>query len=141
MRSAAPHGKALRRYKRDCGFQHRDSSGTEKEMDMKALTTEQFDKHVIGEKRACLVMFSMADCWICGLVEPVLHDIEESGDYADRFEFFEIDVKANRDLFKEKLGLRGVPQVFFFKDGEVAGKLVGEKSEADYREKIESILA
>ncbi len=105
---------------------------------MENLNAVEFDEKVFDDGEKCLVLFSRKDCHVCKEVHPMLEEIEE--DYEDsEFGFYHIDVDEQKDLF-QRFALKGVPQVLFFDDGELVGKLAGKQDEDEYTDKIDEII-
>ena len=105
---------------------------------MKDLDAMEFQERVYDDGEPCLVLFSRKDCHVCQEVHPMLEEIEE--EYRDsEFGFYHVDVDEEKDLF-QKMALKGVPQVLFFQDGELVGRLSGKQDEEAYLEKIDGIL-
>lgn len=104
---------------------------------MQKLNSDLFDEIVYDEGETCLVIFSRQSCHVCQEVKPMLLEIAE--EYGDKFGLYYVDVEEEKGLFK-KFSLKGVPQVMFFKDGELYGKLAGKKEEEEYKEKIDEMI-
>lgn len=100
---------------------------------MEILNAVEFQEKVYDEGETCLVLFSRRDCHVCQEVHPMLEDI--ASDYGDEdFGFYHVDVDDQKDLF-QRMALKGVPQVLFFRDGEMVGRLSGKQDEEAYIEK------
>lgn len=105
---------------------------------MEQLNAAEFQEKVYDDGEACLVLFSRKDCHVCQEVHPMLEEI--STEYAgDDFGFYNVDVDEQKDLF-QKMALKGVPQVLFFRDGEMIARISGKQDEDKYIEKIDEIL-
>lgn len=105
---------------------------------MQDLNAAEFDEKIYDDGEKCLVIFSRKDCHVCKEVHPMLADIEE--DYkGEDFGFYHVDVDDQKDLF-QKFALKGVPQVLFFDDGELVGKIAGKQDEDAYTDKIDEII-
>lgn len=104
---------------------------------MKALDQNSFDEVIYDECTPCLVIFTRKSCHVCQSVKPKLAELEE--DYGTDFGFYSVDVEEQPRLF-QRFGLKGVPHVMFFKDGEFTARLSGEKAIEAYEEQIKSIL-
>lgn len=77
-------------------------------------------------------------CGPCQMIAPLIDEL--STEYADRVQIGKCDVDANTDL-PGQFGVRNIPTILFFnKEGELAGKLVGPQSKAALQEAIEALL-
>ena len=82
--------------------------------------------------------FTRKTCHVCQAVHPKLEELEE--DYKGKFGFYEVDVEEQRNLF-QRFSLKGVPQILFFKDGEVVSKKAGDHDIEEFEDKINEIIA
>ena len=77
------------------------------------------------EKESLLVVDCMASwCGSCKLVTPLIDQLAET--YRERVNVMKIDFDANKQVPK-RFGLKGMPAVMFFKDGELMETLTGVK--------------
>ena len=63
-------------------------------------------------------------CGPCKLVAPLMDQLAE--EYGDRAKVFKLDLDANKAVAK-RFGIRSIPAVMFFKQGELAETVVGAK--------------
>jgi thioredoxin len=91
------------------------------------VTTETFDRDVIERSRALpiVVDFWAAWCGPCRMLGPALE--AEAGKRADRLELVKIDVDAEPEI-AARYGIRGIPTVAVFRDGEPVTGFVGAVS-------------
>lgn len=76
-------------------------------------------------KESLLVVDCMASwCGSCKLVTPLIDQLADA--YGDRANVMKIDYDANQQIPK-RFGLKGMPAVMFFKDGELVETLTGVK--------------
>ncbi|MEO1300436.1 MAG: nucleoside monophosphate kinase [Cyanobacteria bacterium J06636_16] len=76
-------------------------------------------------KESLLVVDCMASwCGSCKLVTPLMDQLADA--YRDRVNVMKIDFDANKEIPK-RFGLKGMPAVMFFKDGELLETLTGVK--------------
>ncbi|MEM8805874.1 MAG: thioredoxin family protein [Cyanobacteria bacterium P01_G01_bin.38] len=76
-------------------------------------------------KESLLVVDCMASwCGSCKLVTPLIDQLADA--YGDRANVMKIDYDANKQVPK-RFGLKGMPAVMFFKDGELVETLTGVK--------------
>ena len=95
-----------------------------------SLNKESFEKK-LKDNKVVLVDFWAAWCGPCRMLSPVIDDVEN---------LFPNNVgKVNVDEEKElavKYGIRSLPTVVFFKDGEVMERIPGVSSKSTYIDKL-----
>jgi thioredoxin 1 len=106
-------------------------------MIIKKVTSNTLIEAINDRQIPILVIFSRENCHVCQEVVPKVEDISKK--YEGKISFYYVDVETDKSLFK-KLFLRGVPQLVFFKNGELCGKLAGNLEEEDIEEKINDLL-
>lgn len=84
--------------------------------------------------------FTATWCGPCRMLAPILEGM--SAEYpSDKVKFYKIDVDDNRDLAM-KFQISAVPAVGFCKDGRLEPSLlVGVRSKAEYKQRIDALLA
>ncbi|MCC2163321.1 thioredoxin [Brotaphodocola catenula] len=88
----------------------------------KKFTTENFSTEVLASDKVVLVDFYADWCGPCRMVAPVVEQIAE--EYADRAVVGKLNVDENEEI-AVRYGVMSIPTLIAFKNGEVAGKLVG----------------
>ena len=76
-------------------------------------------------------------CCPCRMVGPIIDEIH--GDYEGKAVVGKVDVDSNQE-FAAKYGVRNIPTVLLFKNGEVIDKQVGVAPKNVYSEKIDAAL-
>ncbi len=100
------------------------------------ITSENFEK-LKGGSQPLVVDFWATWCGPCRMVAPVIAKLAEKHD--GQIAVGKCDVEENEDLAAE-FGIRNIPTILFFKNGEVVDKIVGAVSEAKLDEKFQTLL-
>lgn len=92
---------------------------------------------ILASSRLVLVDFWASWCGPCRMLSPIVDDI------AKEFEGKIEVAKCNIDDAEEvaaKYGIRSIPTLLFFKDGEVVDKTVGFVNKAEIEKRINNLL-
>ncbi|MDY7049319.1 MAG: thioredoxin [Microcystis panniformis WG22] len=76
-------------------------------------------------------------CGPCKLVAPLIDRLAD--DYRDRAKVFKLDLDNNKPVAK-RFGIRSIPAVMVFKQGELIETLVGVKPYEEFTEAVERQL-
>ena len=87
-----------------------------------AITAADFDAIVKSETRPVLVDFWANWCGPCRALGPIVEEIAE--EKADTLAVYKCDVDAESAL-AQRFGIMSIPNIIVFKNGEVAGQIVG----------------
>ncbi|MGG7034689.1 MAG: thioredoxin [Flavobacterium sp.] len=101
------------------------------------ITDATFEEVVLNSDKPVLVDFWAAWCGPCRMVGPIIDQISE--EYTEKAVVGKVDVDANQE-FAAKYGVRNIPTVLVFKNGEVVGKHVGVSPKQTYADSIEANL-
>jgi thioredoxin 1 len=71
------------------------------------------------------------------MVGPIIEELAKQ--YDGKIVVGKCDVEDNEELGAE-FGIRNIPTILFFKNGEVVDKLIGAQSKAKFEEKFEAML-
>lgn len=99
------------------------------------ITSENFES-LKGGQKPLVVDFWATWCGPCRLVGPIISEMAEK--YGDRLVVGKCDVEECEDLAAE-FGIRNIPTVLFFKNGEVVDKLVGAVSKQVFDDKFAAL--
>lgn len=98
------------------------------------LTDAEFENQVINSKKPILVDYWAEWCGPCKMIAPILEDV--SLEMSDKVLIGKLNVDENSQT-PPKYGIRGIPTLMLFKDGEVVGTQVGAISKNDLIKFIE----
>lgn len=101
------------------------------------LTDQNFDELVINSDKPVLVDFWAAWCGPCRMVGPIVEELSQ--DFDGKAVVGKVDVDANNEV-AAKYGIRNIPTLLFFKNGEVVDKQVGVVPKPALAEKINALL-
>jgi thioredoxin 1 len=101
------------------------------------VTGEEFDTVVLGSPLPAVVDFWAEWCGPCRAIAPAVSQL------AAEYEGRALVAKVNTDECQEVLmryGIRGIPTLIYFKNGQEAGRIVGLTGYATLKNKLETLL-
>ena len=101
------------------------------------ITDATFDKLVLQSDKPVMVDFWAAWCGPCRMVGPIIDEL--SKEYDGKAVVGKVDVDNNQE-FTAKYGVRNIPTVMLFKNGELVDRKVGVSPKQVYAEAIDSAL-
>ena len=100
------------------------------------ITTENFESLKNGEK-PLVVDFWATWCGPCRAIAPYIEELAK--EYDGKIVVGKCDVEENDDIVME-FGVRNIPTILFFKNGEVVDRLVGGQSKSAIQKNFEALL-
>jgi thioredoxin 1 len=96
-----------------------------------------FDAEVLNSSVPVLVDFWAEWCGPCKMIAPVLDEI--ASDYSGKLKVCKVDVDANPEI-PQKFGIRGIPTLIMFKDGNAEATKVGALSKTQLTDFIQEVI-
>jgi thioredoxin 1 len=103
------------------------------------FTDESFEEDVINadSDQPVLVDFWAEWCGPCRMVGPVVDELAD--EFEGQAKIGKVDVDSNSET-STKYGIRSIPALLIFKDGEVVDQIVGAVPKAQLKKKLEDQL-
>ncbi len=101
------------------------------------VTDANFEELVLKADKPVLVDFWAEWCGPCRMVGPIVAELAD--EYKDRAVVTKMDVDSNPEI-SVKFGIRNIPTILFFKNGEVVDKQVGAVPKTILASKLDAIL-
>ena len=100
-------------------------------------TDGNFEQLVLKSELPVIVDFWAEWCGPCRMVGPIVEEV--GNDYDGKAVVAKVDVDSNPGI-TAKYGIRNIPTILFFKNGEVADKQVGAVPKSTIVNKLEPLL-
>ncbi len=101
------------------------------------IDDSSFDSEVLKADKPVMVDFWAPWCGPCKAIGPVVEEL--SGAYGDRIKFSKCNVDDN-PVTPGKFGIKAIPTLIFFKDGEVAEQITGMVAKSKLEDTIKKVL-
>ena len=103
----------------------------------KEVTDNDFDEVVLKSDKPVLVDFWAEWCGPCRMIGPLVNEL--SKEYEGKALITKMDVDSNPGI-AARFGIRNIPTILFFKNGEVVDKQVGACPKTILASKIDALL-
>ncbi len=101
------------------------------------ISDSSFEEDVLQAEGPVLVDFWADWCGPCNIIGPVLEELSQ--EYDGKMKICKMDVDANAET-APKYGVRGIPTLIIFNNGDVAGTKVGALSKSQLSAFIDSVI-
>jgi len=101
------------------------------------ISDSSFEQDVLNADVPVLLDFWAEWCGPCKMIAPILNEI--AGEYAGRLIVAKVNIDENPDT-PAKYGVRGIPTLILFKDGNVQATKVGALSKSQLAAFLDSSI-
>ena len=102
------------------------------------VNEDNWDDVVLNSDVPVLVDFWADWCGPCKMIAPAVHEL--ALEYDGLLSVGKLDVDSNKNI-ATKYGIRSIPALIFFKDGQPVDQIVGAVPKGKLKEKIDAVLA
>lgn len=102
---------------------------------VKDFSDDNFEKEVEGSDKLTIVDFWAEWCAPCRMLSPIVAELADENKESVKVGKLNVDENPKTAT---KFGIRGIPTLLFFKDGEVKEQLVGVRSKGEIQALIDS---
>ena len=101
------------------------------------ITDSNFEETVLKSDKPVMVDFWAAWCGPCRMVGPIIDELSEV--YEGKAIIGKVDIDSNQQ-YAAQFGVRNIPTVLVFKDGELVDRKVGVSSKNDYAQALDKLI-
>lgn len=99
------------------------------------LTEQNFEDTI--KDGVVMVDFWAPWCGPCRMIAPVIDSLAEQ--YAGKAKICKVNTDEQQEL-AAKFGIRSIPTIFFYKNGEKVNEMIGASTEQDFKDKLDGLL-
>lgn len=101
------------------------------------VSDSTFEDEVLNSGTPVLVDYWAEWCGPCKMIAPILEEIAD--EYTNKLTIAKLNIDDNQST-PQRYGVRGIPTLMIFKDGEIAGTKVGALSKSQLSAFIDSVI-
>jgi len=101
------------------------------------ITDDNFEEEVLKSDKPVLIDFWATWCGPCRIIAPIVEEM--ATEYEGKAKIGKLDVDSNQQT-SIKYGVRSIPTLLLFNDGELKETIIGAVPKAQLVNKLESVL-
>ena len=101
------------------------------------LTVDSFEDEVLKSPIPVLVDFWATWCGPCRMIAPIVEELAK--EHAGKLKVCKLDIDNNQKVALE-YGIRSIPSIFIFKDGELVDNIIGAVPKAQIQPSLHGII-
>ena len=101
------------------------------------VSDSDFEQEVLKATKPVLVDFWAPWCGPCRMVAPIVEELSE--EYDGKVEFVKLNTDENPNT-SVKYGIRSIPTLLVFKDGEPVGQIIGFQPKTKLQKSLDAVL-
>lgn len=105
--------------------------------ELQEVNDSNFEDEVLKSDQPVLVDFWAAWCAPCRMLSPTIDEVAK--DFSERAKVVKLNVDENSET-SAKYGIKGIPTLLLFKDGEIKDQIVGATSKDNIAKMIQEQL-
>jgi thioredoxin 1 len=105
--------------------------------DLLAITESNFETEVLQSELPVLIDFWAVWCGPCKMIAPIVEELAK--EYVGKAKIAKCDVDSNQQV-AIKYGIRSIPTLLIFKNGQVAEQIVGALPKNHITQKLNKVI-
>jgi thioredoxin 1 len=101
------------------------------------VTDASFEQEVLKASKPVLVDFWAPWCGPCRMVAPVVEELAQ--EYDGKVEFVKLNTDENPNT-AVKYGIRSIPTLLVFKEGQPVGQIIGFRPKGDLKQRLDAVV-
>lgn len=106
--------------------------------DVMDVTDQTFEAEVLRSDKPAVIDFWAEWCAPCRQISPIIKEL--AAQYGDQVKIVKMDIDAS-PATPGRYGVRAIPTILAFKDGQVVQQIQGARPKADFERMIEGLLS
>jgi thioredoxin 1 len=105
--------------------------------DVVEVTDENFEQEVLQSDKPAIIDFWAEWCGPCRVIAPIIKEL--AAQYDGQVKIVKMDIDEHQKT-PGKYGVRAIPTVLAFKDGQVVEQLQGARPKADFESMVSKLI-